>query len=87
MQRKAIDAGEFPAPTQWAVSGHLGRLSSHNEDYSKPFDVHPICWGCHSSLHVRFTKPERWEKRKEIDPNSTQLAGSHAEERWWEELH
>ena len=46
MQRKAILAGDFPAPTKCELClATSGRLNYHNEDYSKPFDVHPICWG------------------------------------------
>ena len=87
LQRKAIDAGTFPEPTQCELClATSGRLNYHNEDYSKPFDVHPICWGCHSALHVRFTKPERWEKRKQIVRDLREAAGLTTEGCWWEEL-
>ena len=79
--------GEFPAPTQCELClATSGRLNYHNEDYSEPFDVHPICWGCHSALHIRFTKPERWEKRKQIIRAQRQIAGNSIENRWWEQL-
>ena len=87
LQRKAILAGEFPAPTQCELClTTSGRLNYHNEDYSQPFDVHPICWGCHSALHIRFTKPERWEKRKQIIRSQRDAAGVPTEDPWWENL-
>ena len=67
IQLAAIKAGEFPAPKQCELClSTEGQMQLHNEDYSKPFDdAHPICRSCHLALHVRFTKPERWEARKE----------------------
>lgn len=87
LQRKAILAGELSAPTQCELClATSGRLNYHNEDYSKPLDVHPICWGCHIALHVRFTKPERWEKRKQIIRAQRVAAGVMTEDPWWEKL-
>ena len=66
LQLEAIRSGKFPKPTVCELCGTTeGQLQLHNEDYSKPLeDAHPICRSCHLALHVRFTNPERWEKRK-----------------------
>jgi hypothetical protein len=66
LQLEAIRSGKFPKPTKCELCGASeGQLQLHNEDYSKPFDdAHPICRSCHLALHVRFTNPERWDKRK-----------------------
>ena len=63
-------------------------MQLHNEDYSKPFeDAHPICGRCHGALHIRFTKPERWEHRKQIIRDQRAAAGlDDREENWWEDL-
>ncbi|MEO8863157.1 MAG: hypothetical protein ABI354_02430 [Candidatus Saccharimonadales bacterium] len=85
----AIRAGEFPAPMQCELCLQTtGQMQLHNEDYSKPFDdAHPICRSCHGALHIRFTKPARWESRKEI---ITQLrresGGSTNGDNWWDKL-
>ena len=83
IQLKAIRAGKLPRPTVCELcSTTEGQLQLHNEDYSKPFDdAHPICRACHMALHVRFTNPERWEKRKELI-RSTRGPGDY----WWEKL-
>lgn len=86
IQLAAIRAGEFPTPTQCELClGTAGQMQLHNEDYSQPFDdAHPICRACHGALHIRFTKPERWEKRKEI---IRELRGANNNELyWWEKL-
>lgn len=88
LQRRAIQAGEHPAPQQCELClKSTGKLHLHNEDYSRPFeDAHPICWACHSALHVRFTNPDRWAKRKQIIRTARLEAGVHPEGGWWEEL-
>ena len=83
IQLEAVRSGKFPKPAQCELCGSTdGQLQLHNEDYSKPFeDAHPICRACHLALHVRFTNPERWEKRKEFI-RSTRGPGNY----WWEQL-
>jgi len=83
IQLAAIRAGEFPKPTTCELCGNAeGQLQLHNEDYSKPFnDAHPICRACHLALHVRFTNPQRWEKRKKFI-RSIRGVGDY----WWEKL-
>ena len=80
------DAGDVPAPTQCELClGTSGWLNYHNEDYSKPFDVHPICWGCHRpacALH----QARALEKRKQIVRDQREAAGLTTEGCWWEEL-
>ena len=65
MQLAAIRSRAFPAPKVCELCQQTsGQLQLHNEYYSKPFeDAHPICRSCHLALHVRFTNPERWQKR------------------------
>lgn len=83
LQLEAIRGGNFPKPVACELCGTTeGQLQLHNEDYSKPFeDAHPICRSCHLALHVRFTNPERWERRKE---RIRELRGDG--EYWWEKL-
>lgn len=82
-QLEAIRSGKFPKPTKCELCDSTeGQLQLHNEDYSKPFDdARPICRACHLALHVRFTIPERWEKRK-IYIRSIRGKGDY----WWEKL-
>lgn len=88
MQLKAIRSGEFPAPKQCELCLQTtGQMQLHNEDYSKPFeDAHPICRSCHGALHIRFTKPERWKKRKQIIRLLREEAGAKNDNLWWEKL-
>lgn len=83
IQLEAIRAGKFPKPAQCELCRTTdGQLQLHNEDYSKPFDgAHPICRACHLALHVRFTNPDRWEKRKDYI-RSVRGEGEY----WWEKL-
>lgn len=83
LQLNAIRAGLFPRPTKCELClATDGQMQLHNEDYSKPFDdAHPICRACHLALHVRFSNPERWEKRKEYI-RTIRGAGNY----WWEKL-
>lgn len=83
LQLEAIRSGKFPKPTVCELCGTTeGQLQLHNEDYSKPFeDAHPICRSCHLALHVRFTNPERWEKRKAY---IHEVRGKG--EYWWDQL-
>jgi hypothetical protein len=83
LQLEAIRSGKFPKPTKCELCGTSeGQLQLHNEDYSKPFvDAHPICRSCHLALHVRFTNPERWEKRK-AHIREVRSSGSD----WWVKL-
>ncbi len=56
-------------------------MQLHNEDYSKPFeDAHSICGSCHRALHIRFTKPEQWERRKQIIRQRRTAAGMDDQE-------
>lgn len=83
LQLDAIRSGKFPKPAVCELCGTTeGQLQLHNEDYSKPFeDAHPICRSCHLALHVRFTNPERWAKRKAY---ILEIRG--AGEYWWDRL-
>lgn len=83
LQLDTIRAGKFPKPDKCELCGTTDdQLQLHNEDYSKPFDdAHPICRACHLALHVRFTNPERWERRKAY---IRELRGF--DEYWWERL-
>ena len=82
-QLAAIRSGDFPKPTKCELCGTTeGQLQLHNEDYSKPFDdAHPICRSCHLALHIRFTDPKRWEKRKAY---IHEIRGEG--EYWWDQL-
>ena len=83
LQLEAIRSGMFPKPTACELCGTTeGQLQLHNENYSKPFeDAHPICRSCHLALHVRFTNPELWEKRKAY---IHEIRGEG--EYWWDQL-
>jgi hypothetical protein len=88
-QLKAIQSGEYPKPVQCSLCGSTdGQMQLHNEDYSKPFEgAIPICRSCHSALHIRFTKPERWEKRKAIIRKMREEQPYPAKPiHWWETL-
>lgn len=87
-QLAAIRAGTFPKPRRCELCLQTtGQVQLHNEDYSKPFeDAHPICRSCHSALHIRFTKPERWKKRKQTIRQLRQETGDTQKIYWWEEL-
>jgi len=83
LQLEAIRSGKFPKPTKCELCGKAeGQLQLHNEDYSRPFDdAHSICRSCHLALHIRFTNPERWEKRK-AHIREVRGSGSY----WWDKL-
>lgn len=88
MQLQAIRAGKFTEPKKCELCLQtVGQMQLHNEDYSKIFeDAHPICRSCHSALHIRFTKPERWEKRKQIIRQLRDYSSDNKEVFWWEKL-
>lgn len=86
MQLQARKNGSLPEPTQCELClQSTGQMQLHNEDYSNPFDdAHPICRACHGALHIRFSKPERWEKRKATIRELRQA--SDTESFWREQL-
>lgn len=88
-QLEAIKSGKFMRATKCELCLQTtGQMQFHNEDYSKPFDdAHPICRSCHSELHIRFSKPDRWIKRKQTIRELRGTPGGDIKEvYWWEKL-
>lgn len=42
------------------ISGGPGVIAYHSEDYGSMSGHHPICKGCHTRAHNRFTNPQGW---------------------------
>jgi hypothetical protein len=50
-------------------TGGPDTIAYHSEDYSSLTGHHPLCKGCHTRIHNRFTNPQRW--RDYISPYCT----------------
>ena len=62
----SIRLGLIPRPLQCSIClTDRGRMQMHAEDYTRPLNAKPICPGCHRSLHMRFSRPEQWEERRQ----------------------
>jgi hypothetical protein len=41
-------------------TGGPDNIAYHSEDYGSLTGHHPLCKGCHTRIHNRFTNPQRW---------------------------
>jgi hypothetical protein len=48
----ALEGGRIVRPDSCESCGAKGRVSAHHEDYSKPLDVHWLCYRCHRRVHA-----------------------------------
>lgn len=44
------------------ITGGPEVIAYHSEDYGSMAGHHPICKGCHTRVHNRFTNPPRWQE-------------------------
>jgi len=40
----------------------VARHAWHLEDYAAPLSAYPICRRCHYAVHIRFRRPDYWQR-------------------------
>jgi hypothetical protein len=64
-ERRAWTGLVRPTPHRCAICacGPQERpLAYHGEDYRRADGVYPICRPCHHAIHMRFRRPDHWQR-------------------------
>lgn len=63
-ERRAWNGLGRPIPRRCSMCGcgPERSLAYHAEDYRCPDSVYAICRRCHYAIHMRFLRPDHWQK-------------------------